>query len=157
VTFNWQLSKLNEGDGVGALASDPVLGEAREAKAKKVYTGFIAQDVEAAAEECGFDFSGIVKPANENSSYHLTYAEFVVPLVKAVQEQQKEIDELRETVRALASGNQLRDGRLGKGADQGHSQYAAMVGTWGGAMTLLGAAMVLLHLKRRTASGKPTS
>ncbi len=50
------------------------------------YSGFIAQEVEKAASDLGFDFSGVDKPKNENSLYGLRYAEFVVPLVKAVQE-----------------------------------------------------------------------
>ncbi len=49
-------------------------------------TGFVAQEVEAAAQTLGFDFSGVDKPQNENDYYGLRYAEFVVPLVKAVQE-----------------------------------------------------------------------
>jgi hypothetical protein len=56
------------------------------------YTGFIAQEVEAAAKKAGYDFSGVDKPKNENDQYALRYAEFVVPLVKAVQEQQAIID-----------------------------------------------------------------
>ena len=56
------------------------------------YTGFIAQEVEAAAREVGFDFSGIDAPKNNNDLYGLRYAEFVVPLVKAVQEQQEIIE-----------------------------------------------------------------
>ena len=55
---------------------------------KRHYTGFIAQEVEAAAIKAGYDFSGVDKPKNENDQYALRYAEFVVPLVKAVQEQQ---------------------------------------------------------------------
>jgi hypothetical protein len=51
-------------------------------------TGFIAQEVEQATLATGFDFSGIEKPANENGLYSLRYSDFVVPLVKAVQEQQ---------------------------------------------------------------------
>ncbi len=51
-------------------------------------TGFIAQEVEKAAKDSGFDFSGVDKPKNEKDFYGLRYAEFVVPLVKAVQEQQ---------------------------------------------------------------------
>jgi hypothetical protein len=58
------------------------------------YTGFIAQEVEAAAKTVGFDFSGVDAPENEKDVYGLRYAEFVVPLVKAVQEQQVMIDEL---------------------------------------------------------------
>jgi hypothetical protein len=49
-------------------------------------TGFIAQDVEKAAKECEFDFSGVDKPKNANDLYGLRYAEFTIPLVKAVQE-----------------------------------------------------------------------
>lgn len=59
-------------------------------------TGFIAQEVEQAAKEIGFDFSGIDAPKNETDFYGLRYAEFVVPLVKAVQEQQ-EIIEIQNT------------------------------------------------------------
>ena len=51
-------------------------------------TGFLAQEVEAAAMACGYDFSGINKPSNDRSLYALSYESFVVPLVKAVQEQQ---------------------------------------------------------------------
>jgi hypothetical protein len=66
-------------------------------------TGFVAQEVEKAAMQSGYDFSGLIKPKNENDLYSLRYAEFVVPLVKAIQEQQqliqsmqKEIDELKQ-------------------------------------------------------------
>lgn len=33
------------------------------------FTGFIAQEVEAAAEKIGYDFSGVDKPANDKSFY----------------------------------------------------------------------------------------
>lgn len=65
------------------------------------YTGFIAQDVEKAANDLGFNFSGIDKPKNENDYYGLRYAEFVVPLVKAMQEQQTKIEELEERLKLL--------------------------------------------------------
>lgn len=72
------------------------------------YTGFIAQEVEAAAKRAGFDFSGVDKPKNEHDQYALRYAEFVVPLVKAVQEQQaiieaqnKKIDDLVKRLEKL--------------------------------------------------------
>ncbi|MBK9317448.1 MAG: tail fiber domain-containing protein [Bacteroidetes bacterium] len=55
-------------------------------KEKVLYSGFIAQDVERAAQESGYDFSGVDKPQNDGSLYGLRYAEFTVPLVKAVQE-----------------------------------------------------------------------
>jgi trimeric autotransporter adhesin len=55
-------------------------------------TGFLAQDVEKAAKELGFEFSGVDAPKSENDYYGLRYAEFVVPLVKAMQEQQEQIE-----------------------------------------------------------------
>ncbi len=56
-------------------------------------SGFIAQEVEKAANATGYDFSGIIKPKTEQDHYSLSYDAFVVPLVKAVQDQQAIIDE----------------------------------------------------------------
>jgi len=63
-------------------------------KEKIIRTGFVAQQVEEAAKKIGYDFSGVDKPANEHTPYGLRYSEFVVPLVKAVQELSKQNDEL---------------------------------------------------------------
>ena len=73
----------------------------RNEKSQIVYTGFVAQEVEKAANEIGFNFSGIDAPKNENDFYGLRYAEFVVPLVKAVQEQQKIIEDLTKRIEEL--------------------------------------------------------
>jgi hypothetical protein len=67
----------------------------------EVTTGFIAQEVEAAAKKAGFTFSGVDAPKNENDYYGLRYAEFVVPLVKAVQELAKQNEELKKRVEEL--------------------------------------------------------
>ena len=56
------------------------------------FSGFIAQQVDAAANSIGYNFSGVDKAGNVMG---LRYAEFVVPLVKAVQEQQQQIDALK--------------------------------------------------------------
>ena len=77
------------------------LRDAEFLKAKEVQTGFIAQEVEAAAKEVGFNFHGIVKPSENGGIYGLRYAEFVVPLVKAVQEQQEEIDALKKEIQLI--------------------------------------------------------
>jgi trimeric autotransporter adhesin len=61
-----------------------------------LHSGFIAQEVEQAAKKTGFQFDGIIVPKNENETYSLSYAQFVVPLVKAVQEQQQQIDLLKK-------------------------------------------------------------
>ncbi len=53
---------------------------------KVKYSGFIAQEVEQAARAANYEFSGYDTPKNERGLYTIKYAEFVVPLVKAVQE-----------------------------------------------------------------------
>lgn len=49
-------------------------------------TGFIAQEVELAAKEVGYQFSGLHAPSTDSDNYSISYSEFVMPLVKAVQE-----------------------------------------------------------------------
>jgi hypothetical protein len=68
---------------------------------KELQTGFIAQEVEAAAQSLGYEFSGVDAPESENDYYGLRYAEFVVPLVKAVQEQQEMIEQQSKIIRLL--------------------------------------------------------
>jgi trimeric autotransporter adhesin len=65
------------------------------------FSGFMAQDVEQIANEIGYNFSGVDKPANDKDFYGLRYAEFVVPLVKAVQEQQEIIEDLQRQIDEL--------------------------------------------------------
>lgn len=101
--------------------SDDIKNEeniARQKKQQFVYTGFIAQDVEKAAKKLDYDFSGVDAPGNDKSLYGLRYAEFVVPLVKSVQELskmndekdakinelQKQIDELKEMISGKKGG-----------------------------------------------------
>jgi len=72
--------------------------ESEALKAAEVQTGFIAQEVEQAAREIGFAFHGVDVPKNENDFYGLRYSEFVVPLVKAMQEQQSQIEQQNATI-----------------------------------------------------------
>jgi trimeric autotransporter adhesin len=65
-------------------------------KAKVVYTGFVAQEVEEVARKLNYDFSGVDLPKNKEDFYGLRYGEFVVPLVKAVQELSEENKQLQE-------------------------------------------------------------
>jgi len=62
---------------------------------KVKFTGFLAQQVEAAAKKINYDFSGVDKPANDKDVYGLRYSDFVMPLVKAVQELSKQNDSLK--------------------------------------------------------------
>ena len=63
---------------------------------KQLHTGFLAQDVEKIANELGYSFDGVHAPANEKDHYSLAYSQFIMPLVKAVQEQQQQIDALKK-------------------------------------------------------------
>lgn len=74
-----------------------------QAKEKFTYSGFIAQDVEATAKRLGYNFSGIDAPKNDNDLYSLRYSDFVVPLVKAVQELSAKNDSLQTVVDSLQS------------------------------------------------------
>lgn len=69
---------------------------------RTVRTGFIAQEVEAAMNKLGIPFGGLDKPLDtQNDRYGLRYAEFVVPLVKAVQEQQEMIESQNKLIGEL--------------------------------------------------------
>jgi hypothetical protein len=86
--------------------------KAKEAKEKRVQTGFVAQDVEKAAQSIGYDFSGV--DVDETGIYGLRYAEFVVPLVKAVQELSEQNDRLQAQINELT---ELVSTLQGKDAD----------------------------------------
>lgn len=92
VTYKYNLEKLSR------FRKEPKVAK----NTNKIETGFIAQEVEAAAKATGYDFSGVNRPENLNvHHYTLTYAQFVVPLVQAVKEQQKQIDTLKQERDAL--------------------------------------------------------
>ena len=57
-----------------------------------VQTGFLAQEVEQICKDLDYDFSGLHVPESEVDNYGLAYGSFVPLLVKAVQEQQKIIE-----------------------------------------------------------------
>ena len=77
-----------------------------------VYNGFIAQEVEKTAESLGYKFNGVDKPKTSGGLYGLRYSEFVVPLVKAVQEQQQMIEDLKKQIAAQEKINASLIARL---------------------------------------------
>ncbi len=50
-----------------------------------------------------FEFSDVDATENDDGNYRLRHDEFVVPLVKAVQEQQQMINELKKEIQVLKS------------------------------------------------------
>lgn len=72
-------------------------------KRTEIHSGFIAQEVEAAAKSIGYEFHGVDHPQHDDGHYGLRYAEFVVPLVKAVQEQQETIKKMEKQLQKQAA------------------------------------------------------
>ncbi len=90
-----------ERDEAGQLVyvtPDQATIEARNQKSEILNTGFIAQEVEAAAKSIDYDFYGVNAPTNNDDHYSLSYASFTVPLVKAVQELSQENQNLKSTL-----------------------------------------------------------
>src|SRR5690554_6363657 len=81
---NDKLDEFSKTGNIGTAWSDT------EGKIRQ--TGFLAQEVERVAQEIGYEFDGVNKPQNDRDNYTLAYSTFVVPLVKAVQEQQALIE-----------------------------------------------------------------
>ncbi len=96
VSYDLDVNKINSFLGIEQKDTN-----ANTDKSKLRQTGFIAQEVEMAAKQTGFEFSGIDKPKNKNDLYGLRYAQFVVPLVKAVQEQEQKISEQQKIINNL--------------------------------------------------------
>ncbi len=103
ITYRFDLHKLNEHvrPGESELHTDPETQEAIAQKEARLYSGFSAQQVEEAAKAIGYEFNGVYAPKNEQDHYALAYSTFVVPLVKAVQEQQAIIEELKARIAEL--------------------------------------------------------
>ncbi|MBL0013897.1 MAG: tail fiber domain-containing protein [Flavobacterium sp.] len=98
VTYNFDIHKQNE-----IVYKDIEVGdwEGKYDLENELQTGFIAQEVAEAARHLGFDFNGVKAPKNERDLYSIQYASFVVPLVKAVQEQQEIIENQNIAIKSL--------------------------------------------------------
>ncbi|RLD40076.1 MAG: hypothetical protein DRI89_12740, partial [Bacteroidetes bacterium] len=93
VTYHFDVDKQNSLLGI----NDESQSDSKYAIEKIEFSGFIAQEVEKTASELNYNFSGVQKPKNDKDLYGIKYSEFVVPLVKAVQEQQQQIESLKDT------------------------------------------------------------
>jgi len=103
----YQINNQKLVDHITELMPDSIATHYKKTDAKyadmhqKKYTGFIAQDVEQAAKELGYEFDGVNAPRNETDHYSISYSSFVIPLVKAVQEQQSIIEALKRQISLL--------------------------------------------------------
>ncbi|CAN5801600.1 hypothetical protein BH10BAC2_BH10BAC2_40980 [soil metagenome] len=87
VTYHFNIAKENE-----LLNKKDSFNQGNDIE-KIQFTGLIAQDVDAAAKKINYDFSGVDKTGKIMG---LRYSEFVVPLVKAVQELSAKNDSLQQ-------------------------------------------------------------
>ena len=95
VTYRLQIQNYERSLGKDEASFQSKLSSYQNAESM-VRSGFIAQEVEKAADELGYNFSGLHKPENEKDNYTLSYSDFVVPIIKAMQEQQKLIEVLKK-------------------------------------------------------------
>jgi len=106
--YNKRKSKIP--DSVKTFTADnPEIKNEEGEAGKIIHTGFIAQEVEQAAGKLHYEFSGVDKPKTSDDLYGLRYDEFVVPLVKAVQELSKISDKKDSLINDLQKQiNELR-------------------------------------------------
>lgn len=119
VTYQYDTQKLHQWNASNTYSLQTALAT----KSQIRYSGFLAQEVETAAQSINYDFSGVDRPQHENGIYGLRYAEFVVPLVKAAQElidqldkseaehdylkaKTEEVDDLEDRIKRLEEKNQ---------------------------------------------------
>jgi hypothetical protein len=96
VTYHYDINKENEITGT----KDTAMWEGKYDIEKIQFSGFLAQEVDAAAKKIGYSFSGVDK---SGTLWGLRYAEFVVPMVKAIQELN---DSLKFQVQSLKLENE---------------------------------------------------
>jgi len=98
VTYYFDEKKLEAYTKTGILrqAQDDIAKYASYTGEKQLHTGFLAQDVERIANELGYNFDGVHAPANDKDHYSLAYSQFIMPLVKGMQEQQILIETLKQ-------------------------------------------------------------
>lgn len=78
-----------------------------------IHSGFLAQDVEAAAKAVGYDFEG-VRQEEGGKYYTLGYTSFVIPLVQAVKELSTEIDQLKAELTTVKEKEKTTQNQLDK-------------------------------------------
>lgn len=109
VTYSYDIPRLNsflhgviQNDTNLAMRSE-IKNKADEEYGKVVRTGFLAQEVDRAVSSINFSFNGVHKPKSSQGLYSLNYEQFVVPLVKSIQEINSTNEQLRSEADNLIS------------------------------------------------------
>jgi len=113
VTYQFDYTKFSD-----FLGEENVDYDLLREKEQNREMGFIAQDVEQLCAKQGVEISNIVHvPEGEADNYSVAYGQLVVPLVKAVQEQQAEIEALKILVGQLLAERESKAAARPSGAD----------------------------------------
>jgi len=96
VTYNYSLDKIDNWQ-----KAKPTTNAYNTANTTTRFSGFLAQEVLKTSKETGYEFSGVDIPENDKALYGIRYAEFVVPLVKAVQELKAIVEQQQEQIKQL--------------------------------------------------------
>jgi hypothetical protein len=82
---------------------DSLLNKIDHSEIKKTrFVGLLAQEVEQAMKESGYThFPGIDIPKSANETYTLRYGDLILPMIKAMQEQQAKIEALEAENKSL--------------------------------------------------------
>jgi trimeric autotransporter adhesin len=86
------------------IINDEKVSQARVATNANRYTGFVAQEVESIVNKFGLTFSGVETPKNDKDTYSIRYSDFVVPLVKAVQELTSMVEKQQSEIESFKNG-----------------------------------------------------
>ena len=113
VSYTLDVMALNKFNGL----SDSLTQEgAASRKTSTRATGFVAQEVEALVKKAGYVFGGVDAPQNDKDHYSIRYDQFVVPLVKALQELSAKVDEQQSQIEELLSQVNTGNVKPGLGA-----------------------------------------
>lgn len=85
--------EVPKGEDVQNRSSSEAKNTYKPSYTKTLESGFMAQEVEQAAKDLGYEFNGVDAPKNDKGYYGLRYGQFVVPLVKAVQELNEKLEQ----------------------------------------------------------------
>jgi hypothetical protein len=107
VTYHFDVDKQNELMGVNSKERVEGMYDIEKIQ----WTGFLAQDVEAAAKKINYDFSGIDK---SGELMGLRYSSFVMPIVKSIQELDDRDERQEERVKYLEEENTALTNRIEK-------------------------------------------
>lgn len=96
VTYQIDKDKLNQ-----FLNPKSKVSVIKNERVENRQVGLIAQEVYNLCQKESYDFSGVVTPQGEHDHFKIKYEEFVLPLIKAIQEQQILLKKLENEIASL--------------------------------------------------------